>query len=85
MPGPPRERAARIPRGRVAIFKERCKGCGYCIAFCPTEVLVKSPEYNKAGYHPPVLVEEEPLKVCVACGYCMLICPDFAIYVKEVR
>ena len=76
------ERALKIPRGEVTIFEERCKGCGFCIEFCPKKVLVQSSKYNSVGYHPPVLVEEEPLKVCVNCGFCMLICPEFAIYVK---
>jgi len=29
----------RGPRGQVVIFGTWCKGCGLCVAFCPTEVL----------------------------------------------
>jgi len=76
------ERSLKVPRGNVKIFEERCKGCGFCIEFCPKRVLVQSSKYNSTGYHPPILVEEEPLKVCVNCGFCMLICPEFAICVK---
>lgn len=77
-----REKAVEIPRGQVTIFEERCKGCNFCIEFCPRKVLVQSDKYNSTGYHPPMLAEEEPLKVCANCGFCMLICPEFAIHVK---
>ena len=76
------EKALKIPRGEVIIAEERCKGCNFCIEFCPKKVLVQSSKYNSTGYHPPMLVEEEPLKVCINCGFCMLVCPEFAIYVK---
>ncbi|MFW9872683.1 MAG: 4Fe-4S binding protein [Candidatus Thorarchaeota archaeon] len=29
-----------ISRGVVHILDDRCKGCGYCIEFCPKEILV---------------------------------------------
>jgi 2-oxoglutarate ferredoxin oxidoreductase subunit delta len=76
------EKSIKIPRGEATIFEERCKGCGFCIEFCPRKVLVQSNKYNSVGYHPPTLAEEEPLKVCLNCGFCMLICPEFAIHVK---
>lgn len=76
------EKAFKVPRGKVTIFEERCKGCSFCIEFCPRKVLVQSSKYNSVGYHPPELVEEEPLKVCANCGFCMLICPEFAICVE---
>lgn len=76
------ESGLKIPRGEVTVFEERCKGCSFCIEFCPKKILVQSSKYNSVGYHPPELAEEEPLKVCVNCGFCMLICPEFAIHVK---
>ena len=68
-----------ISRGKVVIITERCKGCGYCIEFCPREVLAFSKEYNKKGYHPPVVVNDD----CLNCHYCELLCPEFAIYSIE--
>ena len=65
------------PRGEVHILKERCKGCGFCIQFCPTKVLVFSTEFNAKGFHYPVA--EAPEK-CNGCDLCGMYCPDFAVY-----
>ena len=63
--------------GKVTILGYRCKGCGYCIEFCPRGVLAESKEFNEKGYHPPrVEVEGQ----CVNCDFCETICPEFAIY-----
>lgn len=69
-----------VPRGHIVILKERCKGCQFCIAFCPQGVLAVSDEFNSKGYHPPTVVDE---RNCVACGLCGLLCPEFAIYHLE--
>lgn len=67
-------------KGYLYIKEDNCKGCGYCHAFCPQEVLEESEDFNEKGYHPP-----EPVSIddCVNCGYCELICPDFAIWLEE--
>ncbi len=64
-------------RGSVVITPERCKGCGFCVEFCPTDALKLSEQYNIQGYHPPILISEE---LCNGCNICGLMCPDFAIY-----
>jgi 2-oxoglutarate ferredoxin oxidoreductase subunit delta len=64
-------------RGSVVIIAERCKGCGFCVEFCPPKALNLSEQYTPKGYHPPVLISEE---LCTGCNICGLMCPDFAIY-----
>jgi len=64
------------------VIKELCKGCGFCVEFCPRKVLELSDGYNKKGYHPPTAVKPD---ACVSCGLCELICPEFAIYVKKIE
>jgi 2-oxoglutarate ferredoxin oxidoreductase subunit delta len=66
-----------IPRGKVHVMEERCKGCGFCVQYCPEEVLELSTEYNTKGYHPPIVKNSDS---CVNCGLCEMICPDFAIW-----
>lgn len=70
------------PRGEVNVLSERCKGCGLCLEYCPTQVLKWSTDYNFKGYRYPVLEETEELH-CVSCRFCEEVCPDFAIFVSH--
>lgn len=69
-----------VNKGVVHILEDRCKGCGYCIEYCPKHILAFSTRFNKKGYHPPVLTGTAD---CVNCHYCEIICPEFAIYSVE--
>ena len=71
-----------MPRGTVVIDKDRCKGCGLCIAACPHQVLAFSGELNKSGYN---VVHMENPEACVGCAFCAQICPDIAIEVYRER
>jgi 2-oxoglutarate ferredoxin oxidoreductase subunit delta len=68
----------RIPAGEVHIINERCKGCGFCVEYCPKDILELSSDFNAKGYHPPIVVDP---KNCVHCQLCEMLCPEFAIYV----
>ncbi|MGC9356381.1 MAG: 4Fe-4S dicluster domain-containing protein [Anaerolineae bacterium] len=72
----------KVPRGRVYIIPERCKGCKICIEFCPREVLVESRQINAKGYHYPEIAPGKE-EACVQCDFCTLICPEFAIFTLE--
>jgi len=71
-----------MPRGKVVIDKDRCKGCGLCIAACPNQVLAFSGELNKNGYN--VVYMEDP-EACVGCAFCAQTCPDIAIEVYREK
>lgn len=67
-------------RAKIHIIKDQCKGCGFCINFCPKKVLAESEEINMLGVHPPKILDE---RRCIICNLCMTICPDFAIFVVK--
>jgi len=69
-------------RGEIVIIEDRCKGCGFCVEYCPNDVLELSDKFNSMGYHQPVVVNKED---CVDCGFCQMICPDFAIFSEEIK
>ena len=67
----------RVPKGKIVVIPERCKGCGICMEFCPRKVLAFSKSGNTKGYHFPCV--DKP-KECIACNRCSLFCPDFAVF-----
>lgn len=68
------------PKAEIHIVKDQCKGCSFCIQYCPKKVLEESQEINARGVHPPKIVDESK---CVICSFCTVVCPDFAIFVVE--
>ncbi|OEU46379.1 MAG: hypothetical protein BA872_04120 [Desulfobacterales bacterium C00003060] len=56
------------------IFRDWCKSCGICSAFCPENVIGR----DQSGA--PMI---ECPDNCIGCRFCELHCPDFAITIKE--
>lgn len=67
----------KVPRGEVHILRERCKGCGFCVEYCPKDILELSTDFNTKGYHPPIVKDADS---CVHCQLCEMLCPEFAIF-----
>jgi 2-oxoglutarate ferredoxin oxidoreductase subunit delta len=58
----------------VEFYRDWCKGCGICAAFCPAGAL----SMNEKGE--PEISKPE---LCTGCTWCEIRCPDFAVRVKE--
>jgi 2-oxoglutarate ferredoxin oxidoreductase subunit delta len=58
----------------VEFYRDWCKGCGICVAFCPAGALA----LNDKGE--PEMIKPE---LCTGCTWCEIRCPDFAVRVKE--
>ncbi len=68
-------KAGEIANEKIVIKPAWCKGCGICVAFCPTKALAL--ENDK-------VVMNDPDK-CIQCGMCELRCPDYAIYLGRKK
>jgi 2-oxoglutarate ferredoxin oxidoreductase subunit delta len=77
-------KAKKAPKylGATFLKTELCKGCGFCIEFCPPGALEFSSEFNEKGYHYPVMVHDEK---CNGCDLCGLYCPDFAFFAVKYQ
>jgi 2-oxoglutarate ferredoxin oxidoreductase subunit delta len=61
---------------QIDIFRDWCKNCGICSAFCPKGCI----RMNEDGV--PEIVEDAQ---CSGCGWCEVHCPDFAVSVREFK
>ena len=59
-------------QGQIQIERERCKGCTFCMEFCPTKSISLSEGLNLKGYF---VATFDPETGCNGCGTCALMCP----------
>jgi len=61
---------------KITINKKRCKGCQYCIIFCPKKNITLDKTLNENGLSTAAIISEDN---CTGCGICYLMCPDCCI------
>ena len=67
-------------RAHPVIDAEECKGCGRCVAACPSKVLRVRERINRRGVQPAEYVGEG----CSGCCICFYNCPEpYAIEVEK--
>ncbi len=64
----------------ITINSMMCKGCGYCIKFCPKHILEMGKERSEKGHFYPVNIDKDS---CTSCAICALMCPEGAIEVSS--
>ena len=69
-------------QNQVHVVAERCKGCAFCVEFCPNHILYQTTEANSKGYY---LVAMNDSGKCSGCDMCTMVCPEFAIYVENTE
>lgn len=66
-----------MPKGKIDIIEDFCKGCHLCVKFCPNEcIIISKDRFTPNGYQLPVFVNEDE---CVGCGTCGWMCPECTI------
>ena len=65
---------ADVVLGEVTIDRDRCKGCGFCVAACAAGCLEVVDKKCR-------MVEDLPF--CMSCGDCVAICPEDAVELVE--
>jgi 2-oxoglutarate ferredoxin oxidoreductase subunit delta len=65
-------------KGKIAIDRDLCKGCKYCVLSCLKGVIVMDSEFNASGYFPARVGDIEK---CNGCALCAQMCPEIAITV----
>ena len=70
-----------MAKGEIAINDAWCKGCAFCVHFCPQKCLeITGEKINAGGNLVPTLTDPEK---CNGCGICGWMCPDLAINVYK--
>jgi 2-oxoglutarate ferredoxin oxidoreductase subunit delta len=64
----------------IEIDQERCKGCLFCIEYCPKKAISLTNKLNMKGYFVAGLITENG---CTGCATCALVCPEVAIEVYK--
>ena len=64
----------------VKVVSERCKSCGYCVKFCPKNVLEIGTKVNSKGYE---YVTPKNIQNCIGCCICGRMCPEGALEIYK--
>jgi len=70
-----------MAKGEVIIDEGNCRGCGYCVEYCPKGcIAITGEKLTSQGYLQPTFIAPDK---CTGCGICGWMCPDFAIEVYK--
>jgi len=65
---------------KVHINVQLCKGCEFCVRYCPKQILEMGKGRNAMGDHTPGIYQDS---ACTACAICARMCPEGAVELRE--
>ena len=82
--------AIRVSQGLAHVNKNKCTGCGICVAVCPRGVLELAPKRNRIAVY---CNTRDKLRAvtdvcsigCIKCGKCVKNCPAKALRMEDSR
>ncbi|MCI0469235.1 MAG: ferredoxin family protein [Nitrospirae bacterium] len=74
-----KDAAKKKAKGKIVIDRDLCKGCKYCVIYCPKGLIVMDGTFNSMGYFPAMFEDKE--RECTGCAICAQMCPEIAIEV----
>ncbi len=66
---------------KIEIREDRCKGCEFCVIYCPKGLINMAPHLSTKGVRPAVF--NDPEMKCTGCTFCSIVCPDSCIEVHR--
>lgn len=69
----------KVKKGTWTVFLDLCKGCGICLAKCPTKALIFDKEKGIINKSTPKVLTDK----CNLCQTCEVNCPELAIRVDK--
>ena len=60
---------------KASVVANLCKSCGFCVKFCPKQVIKIGDVRNSKGPYNAVV----DIEGCIGCGTCAVVCPEAAI------
>ena len=67
------------PSFEITISERFCKGCGFCVKYCPKDII----ELKEGSHRGSMVAAVTDARKCIGCLSCATICPEAAITITK--